>query len=64
MGIVCFSGKLRKLEDVYNFLLYIFFEVINFFFFGKADNKNYFIIVNSSFILLLVVFDGMRMLIK
>ena len=28
MGIVCFSGKLRKLEDVYNFLLYIFFEVI------------------------------------
>ena len=28
MGIVCFSGKLRKLEDVYNLLLYIFFEVI------------------------------------
>ena len=29
-----------------------------------GGNKNYFIIVNSSFILLSVVFDGMRMLIK
>ena len=33
VGIVCFSGKLRKLEEVFDW-----------------GNKNYFIIVNSSFI--------------
>ena len=42
------------LKKIYFYFYYNFFW----------GNKNYFIIVNCSFILLLVVFDGIRMLIK
>ena len=52
-----------SIELIFIFII-IFFEVINIIYFGKQFNKNYFIIVNSSFILLLVVSDRIRMLIK
>ena len=43
-----------SLKKIYFYFYYNFF----------LGNKNYFIIVNFSFILLLVVFDGIRILIK
>ena len=61
----CHGGSLSPTIEttvtnwVLNFWIYFYFYY-NFFW----DNKNYFIIVNSSFILLLMLFDRMRILIN